>query len=116
MATHLSKELLAELKAKLEDKRADLQRELGIMNSEDSYNDPDRTVGNAEDADEASEDTSHLETKIKEGNVTRALALVEKALAKMDAGTYGVCEVGGEEIGEARLRALPEAETCVEHA
>jgi len=105
-----------QLKAKLERKKADLEHEFGIMKSEDSYNDPDRTVGNAEDADEAFEDTSHLETKLKEENATRALGLVEKALAKIDLGTYGLCEVGGEPIDEARLQAFPEATTCVDHA
>lgn len=116
MATNLSKELLAELKNKLESKKAVLEREIGIINSEDSYNNPERTVGNAEDADEASEDTSHLENRLKEQNTSRSLALVEKALAKMEVGTYGICEIGGEEIGVARLQVFPEAETCIEHA
>lgn len=37
------------------------------------------------------------------------------ALARIDAGSYGVCEVGGETISEARLEANPAATTCVEH-
>ena len=35
------------------------------------------------------------------------LADVERALAKIDAGTYGVSEVSGEPIGYARLEAVP---------
>ncbi len=38
------------------------------------------------------------------------------ALARIDAGSYGVCDVGGEAISEARLEANPAATTCVEHA
>jgi len=42
-----------------------------------------------------------------------ALAEVTDALAKLDAGTYGVCEVCHEPIARARLRALPYARLCV---
>ncbi len=39
--------------------------------------------------------------------------LIDKALAKMDAGTYGVCERCGHPIPKARLKALPYAALCV---
>jgi len=35
------------------------------------------------------------------------LAAIERALAKIDAGTYGVSELSGEPIGYARLDAVP---------
>ncbi|MEY8348881.1 TraR/DksA C4-type zinc finger protein [Bacillus cereus] len=38
------------------------------------------------------------------------------ALQKIEAGTYGVCEVSGEEIPLERLEAMPTATTCIEHA
>ena len=41
------------------------------------------------------------------------LAEVEAALARLAAGTYGVCEVCGEPIGDARLEARPTARTCI---
>ena len=37
------------------------------------------------------------------------------ALSKIEAGTYGFCEVSGHEIEEDRLRANPAARTCKEH-
>ena len=40
---------------------------------------------------------------------------VERALARLDAGTYGECEVCGEPIG-ARLAADPVARRCLAHA
>lgn len=40
---------------------------------------------------------------------------VKDALAKIEAGTYGVCEVSGEPIEEGRLKANPSAKTCMEH-
>jgi DnaK suppressor protein len=37
----------------------------------------------------------------------------ERALARLDAGTYGVCESCGQPIGKARLMAFPWATLCV---
>jgi DnaK suppressor protein len=38
---------------------------------------------------------------------------IDRALAKMDAGTYGICERCGTPIPKARLKALPYAALCV---
>lgn len=43
------------------------------------------------------------------------LLQVESALGKIEFGTYGKCNVCGEEIPEARLDANPAALTCMEH-
>jgi RNA polymerase-binding transcription factor DksA len=45
--------------------------------------------------------------------VRHHLAEVDAAIGRVEAGTYGVCEVCGEAIGEARLEALPAARTCI---
>ena len=42
-----------------------------------------------------------------------AVVEIDRALAKMDAGTYGVCERCGNPIPKARLKALPYAALCV---
>jgi DnaK suppressor protein len=41
------------------------------------------------------------------------LEQTEKALARIDAGSYGVCGSCGEPIGKARLMAFPRAVLCV---
>ena len=66
MTQNLSPELLNELKNSLDEKKIDLDRELVLLAKEDSFADPDRTVGNAEEADEASEETSHIENDLEE--------------------------------------------------
>ena len=43
------------------------------------------------------------------------LADVMSALAKIEDGTYGACEKGGEKIDIARLDANPSARTCQMH-
>lgn len=44
------------------------------------------------------------------------LADVDRALVKVDEGTYGTCDACGRPIGEGRLEALPWAVLCVEDA
>ncbi len=40
---------------------------------------------------------------------------VRAALKKIEAGTYGICEISGEPIEEDRLEVNPAARTCKEH-
>ena len=46
----------------------------------------------------------------------QSLIYVENALSRIENGTYGKCEVCGEQIEEQRLQALPYANLCTEHA
>ena len=41
------------------------------------------------------------------------LAQIERALARIDDGTYGVCESCGNPIGKMRLMAFPRATLCM---
>jgi DnaK suppressor protein len=41
------------------------------------------------------------------------LARTERALSKLDQGTYGMCDVCGQPIAEPRLRAMPDSVMCV---
>jgi DnaK suppressor protein len=42
------------------------------------------------------------------------LAQIERALARLDEGTYGTCERCGKPIAEERLRARPWATLCID--
>jgi DnaK suppressor protein len=46
-------------------------------------------------------------------NARELLAQNERAIARIDTGTYGTCESCGEPIGKARLQAFPRATLCV---
>ena len=51
------------------------------------------------------------------GTLTQARAAVDeidRALAKIDGGNYGICEKCGQPIPKARLKALPYAALCVQ--
>ena len=41
---------------------------------------------------------------------------VERALGRLDEGSYGTCEVCGGAIGADRLAAEPATRSCAEHA
>ena len=43
------------------------------------------------------------------------LADVERALERLDEGTYGVCERCGRPIGAERLETLPATRLCADH-
>ncbi|MFB6817029.1 TraR/DksA family transcriptional regulator [Streptomyces sp. NPDC056347] len=47
-------------------------------------------------------------------NAREMLDQTERALARLDAGTYGLCEICGKPIGKARMQAFPRATLCVE--
>lgn len=41
------------------------------------------------------------------------LTSIDRALARIEAGTYGTCATCGEGIGRARLVAVPAADECI---
>ena len=63
----------------------------------------------ASDAFEREKDFSILE------QVESELADVERALRRLDDGTYGTCEACGSAIGDERLAAHPAARFCLAH-
>lgn len=54
---------------------------------------------------------SQLDTIVR--HVRHQLAETDAALGRVEAGTYGVCEVCGRPVPAARLEARPVARTCV---
>ena len=54
-----------------------------------------------------------MDASVGEG-IERRLVDVDRALQKIEEGTYGICEDTGEEIPRGRLEAVPEALRTVE--
>ena len=50
------------------------------------------------------------------GALGTQLELVDKALTRIDDGSYGTCEVCSEAIQPARLEVLPMTSRCIKHA
>jgi RNA polymerase-binding transcription factor DksA len=52
----------------------------------------------------------------QDANLMGEIHQIDKALARMDQGLYGICEITGQPIPVERLRVLPWATTVVEVA
>jgi len=44
----------------------------------------------------------------------KLIAKIKEALERIENGTYGICELCGEEISEARLKARPVTTLCID--
>jgi DnaK suppressor protein len=49
-----------------------------------------------------------------EGNAENLLAAIDRALERIENGTYGTCVNCGQAISEERLEAMPWAELCID--
>ena len=66
--------------------------------------------------DGTSEAVSRL-TEIGVGeSLERSLQRTERALAKLEEGTYGICDVCGRPISRGRLQAMPDGVLCLDCA
>lgn len=66
-----------------------------------------------DDVDAASVDVDHnLLFRIR-GREAHLIKKIDEALAKIEAGTYGVCAECGEDINIERLKARPVAPLCI---
>jgi len=104
---HLPPKKLAELRTALENKRGELLRDIAAHGRPGG--DPDEPPIEPEDL--AEQDKEDMDSEIFAERAHRLLGEVEDALARMDAGTYGVSEKSGEPIPFARLKAIPWART-----
>lgn len=106
---------------KLLTEKANLEEELGsiaIFNTETNIWEatPDQDMMGEIDDNDAADRFEDFEGR--SGMVTTLqarLSDVEKAIKKIEEGTYGICEIGGEKIEPERLEANPSAKTCKEH-
>jgi DnaK suppressor protein len=64
--------------------------------------------------EEEATESFELEKRLAlEKRIRDQLAEVERALAKFEDGTYGLCDNCGQAIDPARLEALPQANLCL---
>jgi DnaK suppressor protein len=103
-------------KRQLEARKAELQRQIG--NLTEAYPtpvDPIQASEGAQDFEETAVD--FLETQQEQSLMVNEQALlteVERALKRIEEGTYGRCVDCGKPIPEKRLQALPWAARCVQ--
>ena len=95
----------------LEAKRAELAAELERLTEPPK---PGSTIGFGKRVgDGTTEAVERFATTATARSIAASLAEVERALEKVDDGTYGTCDGCGQPIGDARLEAMPAKVTCV---
>lgn len=66
--------------------------------------------------DGTTEAVERLATTATARSLAASIADIDRALAKIDAGSYGFCDMCGGEIAKARLEALPATSLCIDCA
>ena len=105
---------LAELRSELEADVVHLKKE--IHDAEQEIVGLLRDGGDGAGNDQADVGSTTLERDHEmslANNARDMLDQIERALAKIEDGTYGVCESCGNAIGKGRLQAFPRATLCV---
>jgi RNA polymerase-binding transcription factor DksA len=109
-------------KGVLEAEKATLESELNEVGRKNPDNPSDWEAAPADDnmreADE-NDAADNVEEYAENAAIVSTLETrynaVKSALERIEEGTYGICEVGGEEIEHDRLEANPSATTCKAH-
>jgi RNA polymerase-binding transcription factor len=113
----LSKKEIQELKEKLLAERKDLQaqyNELEEFSFGSNQSELSGEMGFDEEYADAGTATFERERDLSLVNNLRDLMeRIDKALAKIEEGTYGLCDRCGKPIEKLRLKALPYANLCI---
>lgn len=114
----MDEEKLAAMRTALEERKAEIDRDVGSMDAEirsigEDQGEEKGSVGNhlAEDGSNVME-AERLSTI--SGDLRDILAQVNSALERMDDGTFGTCQRCGRPIGEERLEAFPYVRFCID--
>jgi DnaK suppressor protein len=105
-------------KVALLEERATYIRQAGALRAEADELARDREPGDVQFDEESGQgDTMNVERERDLALSAQAMAAVDeidRALEKLDLGTYGICERCGQAIPKERLRAIPWAALCVQ--
>ena len=111
---------IADLKARLLKERDELDVQLSTIEDTSfatTQSDLSGDVGLDDEAADAGTATFEREKDLSiEQNVRDLLQKIDRALSRIDAGTYGICERCGKPIEKARVKALPYADLCIKDA
>ena len=102
----LTKAELDEFRELLLERRRQLSGDVEEMEKE-AFSDETKNVSSNHIADSSSEQYEQDFTLHQIENESEELREINRALDKLDAGTYGICEATGEYISVERLRAMP---------
>lgn len=109
------KNLLLNEQSVLEEQLASMGKKNSASTSDWDATTPEKAADEAEEGDIAENLEQFENNNAEVAQLEQQLKDVTDALEKIEQGTYGVCEIGGEEIETDRLEANPSARTCKAH-
>jgi DnaK suppressor protein len=115
-----TKKELEDLRQRLVDERTELETQLTTIEETSfatSQSDMSGEVSFDEENADAGTFTFERERDLSiENNVRDLMGKIDRALSRMDEGSYGLCSRCGKSIEKARLKALPYVDLCIKDA
>jgi DnaK suppressor protein len=103
-----------ELRKQLEEDKIHVSRELEQIKAAGQTMDNRREGSPFGKREEEATEAMELEKRLTmERKLNDQLAAVEHALDKFEKGTYGICDICGQPIEQARLEARPQSTVCM---
>ncbi len=118
--TKLTSRELDDLKGRLQEERVELREQLTTIEEEAfaaTQSELSGDVGLDDESADAGTATFEREKDLSiENNVRDLLSKIDRALQRIDDGSYGTCERCGKPIEKARIKALPYVDLCIKDA
>ena len=113
--TELEQEFIENQRARLEELRVELKRMVEGLEEDQRFRAEEEEDFTQHDSGDMSQSlfTREMDATVEQ-TLERRLRNVERALQKIEEGTYGICDDTGEPIPRGRLEAVPEAIYTVE--
>jgi DnaK suppressor protein len=114
-SSYLDREFIAQQKQRLQELKAELERVRDGLEEDQRFRAEEEEDFTEHDAGDMSQSlfTREVDATVEQ-QVERRLENVERALQKIEEGTYGLSDDSGEQIPKGRLEAVPEAVRTVE--
>jgi len=116
----LTTQEIGELRTRLESERGELADQLTTIEDQAfaaTQSDRSGDVGVDDESADAGTATFEREKELSiEQNVRDLIQKIDRALKRIDDGTYGICEACGKPIEKARIKALPYVDLCIKDA
>ena len=107
-------------RSRLESEREELNAQLTTIEDQAfaaTQSDISGDVGVDDESADAGTATFEREKELSiEQNVRDLIQKIDRALKRIDDGTYGICERCGKPIEKARIKALPYVDLCIKDA